>query len=339
MNGVIMGKHKQPIFIVGTQRSGTTLLRLILNAHSQIAIPEEATFLIPLLKKKFLHRKIEKDSLTALIRYLSLNAQFKLWNYDSRAFLSQLSQKNGISLRDLIDGLFSSYCDSRGKKIWGDKTPSFFRKLDILSALFPDAKFIHIIRDGRDVFDSWRRMDPSKGNAAVTALDWRYKLFRIEKSFTGIPESNKIIIRYEDLIDGPYTTIKAVCRMIGINYEDRMLDFYKTSHEYIGTHHSELIFKPIDRENKYKWKKNLSLREIVVFNLLSKHCLKKNGYEIKGRQVKLTDLFSLLISLFLGLPMRMMRILQTKNVLERSIKKGRSIDSLYSGKPPKGIQT
>ncbi|GAN31521.1 sulfotransferase [Candidatus Brocadia sinica JPN1] len=82
--------------------------------------------------------------------------------------------------------------------------------------MFPDAKFIHIVRDGRDVFDSWRKMNSFNDNVAAAALDWRYKLFRIEKSFKKIPEENKITIRYEDLLENPENTIKSICSVIGI---------------------------------------------------------------------------------------------------------------------------
>ncbi len=326
------------IFIIGTQRSGTTLLRLILNSHSEISIPEEATFLMPLLKKKYLHKKIAGDSLKALLDYIKLNAQFKLWNYDHGDLLPRLADKKQLMLKDLIDEIYYSYCHSKGKKIWGDKTPSFFRKLDILHGLFPEAKFIHIVRDGRDIFDSWRKMDPSKNNASVIALDWSYKLFKIDRSFKKIPEGNRITIRYEDLLDDPEKTVMQICSVIGIGYEDNMLNFYRTSHDYIGDHHSRLIFKPLDRKNKYKWKKNLLPREISILNFLAGHYLKKYSYELKNNKLKLNDLIYMFKALTSGIPARIIQILRIKKTVEKAVKNGTSVDSLPVGKAPKGAR-
>jgi hypothetical protein len=308
---------------------------LILNAHSQIAIPEEATFLIPLLKRKLLCSPIKGEHLRNLIRYLSFNPQFRLWNYDSNGAFSTLSQRKKISFKELIDILFTSYCRSQGKQIWGDKTPSFFRKIDILYFLFPEARFIHIVRDGRDVFDSWRRIDPSKDNAAVVALDWRYKLSRIVKSLQKMPSANSIEIRYEDLLEQPEATIESLCSHIGVRYDSGLTDFYKTSHLFIGDHHSNLIFNPIDKSNKAKWKKTLSVKEVQTFNVLAGRYLRKYNYEVPSGSFGISALLNISRSLSLGMPGRVYQILYTKMVLEHSARKGRPTDSLKTGNMPK----
>ncbi|MEO1923590.1 MAG: sulfotransferase, partial [Nautiliaceae bacterium] len=138
----------QPFIIVGTQRSGTTLLRLILNSHSKLAIPEEGTFLMPLLKEKYLNYVFQGKELDRVINYISKNPQFELWNKDFSSLFEEIKSKGRISLKELISNLYSFYAKLEGKLYWGDKTPSFFRKIDILRMLFPNAKFIHIVRDG-----------------------------------------------------------------------------------------------------------------------------------------------------------------------------------------------
>lgn len=331
----LKGTVKGPIFIIGTQRSGTTLLRLILNAHSQIAVPEEASFLMPLLKKKNIKGFISGSFLKRFVSYLSLNALFRLWSYDYSGLISYLQKQERISLRDLIDKIFTSYCSAKGKQIWGDKTPSFFRKVDILYSLFPDAKFIHIVRDGRDAFDSWRRADPSMDNAAVMALDWSYKLYRIEKSFSRIPERNRLAIRYEDLLEHPEETVRLICTTLGVDYEHGMLEFYKTSHDYVGEHHSKLIFRPIARNNKFKWKKNLALKESAVFELLVGRYLRKYNYEIMGHKLRFRDFLYVARSLCIGLPYRVVKVLRVKIVVANALRKGAAVD-LPVGTPPKG---
>jgi hypothetical protein len=331
---------QNPFFIVGAQRSGSTLLRLILNAHSEIAIPEEARFLMPLLKESYLHYSFSGESLKALIDYLVLNPQFKLWNYDTTRLFEQLSQMDRLTVRELIDCMYTSYSMSENKSRWGDKS-LFFRSIDVLYAMFPGARFIHIVRDGRDVFHSWRKIDPSKDNVAVTALDWCYKLYRIERSFERLPQENRMTVRYEDLLGQPQATIHSICSFVGVDYEQAMLSFYRRSHNYVGAHHSELIFQPLDARNCYKWKKNLTQREIRVYSLLARRPLARYGYETAYIPIGFRDILSAVLGLALGLPQKVMQIRKIEKVLDKAVSEGRDFEqSLFHilpiGDPPKG---
>lgn len=321
---------------MGAQRSGTTLLRLILNAHSRIAIPEEARFLTPILKKKHLAKHFSGESLRRLVRYLSANEQFRLWNYNSHPFLAGLSQKDAVSLRELIETMFSSYCAAEGKTIWGDKS-LFFSSIDILGTLFPDARFIHIVRDGRDVFDSWRKMDSTKGNAAVIALDWRYKLYRIERSLKRIPSAQQLTIRYEDLIGEPEKQLKAICAFIGVEYEAGMLDFHKTSHQYIGDHHSNLIFNAINNANRAKWRKNLTPVEINAFTLMTGSRLKQYGYEMPNERCSLRDALEIFKMLIFGIPKRIGQVIHAHRAYEKALRSGEPVTAVPIGNMPRGI--
>jgi len=335
-----MNRIQNPIFVVGAQRSGSTLLRLILNAHSEIAIPEEARFLMPLLKKKYLHHSFSGESLKALIEYLSLNPQFKLWHYDSTELFEQLFQMDSLTVKELMDCMYTSYSKSENKSRWGDKS-LFFRSIDILYGMFPNSRFIHIVRDGRDVFHSWRKMDPSKDNVAVTALDWYYKLYRIERSFNRLPQENRMTIRYEDLLQQPQTTIHSLCSFVGLDYQPGMLDFYQRSHNYVGAHHSELIFQPLNARNCYKWKKNLSQREIRVYSLLARHPLARYGYETACIPFDFTDILYAALHFGVGIPQKVIQIRKIEKLLDKAVNEGQDFEPdlfrmLPIGKAPKG---
>jgi hypothetical protein len=304
-------------FILGTQRSGTTLLRLILNSHSKIAIPEDSDFLRPILKRKFTEKPLKGNSLKNLIVYLKKNQHFKLWNYNPSDFFKYLEGRREISLKEFIESLYSSYNHHEGKTIWGDKTPSLFRKLDIISSLFPEAKFIHIVRDGRDTFDSWRRMDPLKNNASVVALEWRYKIWKIDNFLQKIPSANKVTIKYEDLIVEPGKVLKKICKVIDVEYEEEMLNFYKKSERYIGKHHSKLIFKPLFSKNLEKWKKNLNKREIEVFKLLAGRYLRKYNYELQG-SISFGSIVNAIFNILYGLPKRLFNVTKTTLLFEKA---------------------
>ena len=138
--------------------------------------------------------------------------------------------------------------------------------MDLLYEMFPKAKFIHIVRDGRDVFFSWRKMDPNKSHPSVMAMDWRLKTRFIEQSMKTIPQSNILIIRYEDLLQEPELRVKEICDFLDIKFQKEMLKFHKSSTKYIGKHHSDLIFKAIDSSNINKWEKNLKEVDETLFD-------------------------------------------------------------------------
>ena len=325
--------NNNPIFIVGVQRSGTTLLRLMLNAHSKVAIPEEARFLTPFLKPGATNKVYAGSELKNVIQYLKNNGQFALWNYDSAEFFNELEGIEKISVRDLVDLMYTSYSSKQGKSIWGDKS-LFFGSVSALHELFPDARFIHIVRDGRDVFDSWRKMDKSKDNPAVIALDWVYKERAIRNSFRTIPKNKQFTVRYEDLISQPKNLVKSICIFLDIPYEAAMLEFYKTSQKYIGEHHSNLIFNKIDSNNTQKWKKNLRRQEIAIFTRLSRSLLNDYGYQTDNIALRLTDYTSMLLMLAVGLPYRAIQILLNKVRYSRALKQGMDVRGLSIGEMP-----
>ena len=320
-----LNEQKLIVFILGVQRSGKTLLRLILNSHSYIAIPEEAAFLRPIIKKKYIYNEISGKDLKRIYNYLKNSSHYALWNYDSSKFLNWLEKQHSISLKEFINNLFMSYAESEGKIRWGDKTPSLFRKLNFLHILFPEAKFIHVVRDGRGVFDSWRRIDSTKDNVTVVALEWCYKIYKIERFLELLPPSNKYTLRYEDLVINPEETMKNLCGFMQVEYEPQMMDFYKKSKYYVGSHHSKLIFKPITSENLQKWKINLSGKEIKVFNLLAKRYLKKYGYEVDNVKLSFEDVIFLFSKMLIGLHYRLYTVFKANMLFKKSLKGKRVI--------------
>ena len=329
-------EQNPPVFILGVQRSGTTLLRLILNSHSNIAIPEEAAFLRPIIKKKYICDEIPWKDLKRIYNYLKNSPHYALWNYDPSKFLNWLEKQSSIFLKEFINNLFMSYAESEGKIRWGDKTPSLFREVDLLYQLFPEAKFIHIVRDGRDVFDSRRRMDSTKNNSAVMAIEWCYKIHKIEKFFESLPPSNKYTLRYEDLLTNPEETLKNICEFMQVEYEPQMMDFYKKSKYYVGSHHSKLIFKPIISDNLQKWKNNLSGKEIKVLNLLAKRYLKKYGYEVDNVRLSFRDIIFLLSKILIGFHYRLYTVFKANMLFKQSLKGKRVVFKHGKQAKPKG---
>lgn len=324
---------KFPIFIMGAQRSGTTLLRMLLNAHSQIAIPEEARFLMPLLEQRHLNDGFHGEDYSNLVSFLRASEEYRLWNYDSGSFFAELEGRSDIGLSELLDKLYGSFVQSEGKRYWGDKS-LFFRRIGILARMFPQGSFIHIVRDGRDVFDSWRKMDASKDCAPAVALDWRLKLGLIERAFARLPAERTLTIRFEDLLADPEQVARTACAFLGVDYEEGMLDFHKKSRRYVGDHHSQLIFKPIEAGNQSKWRNNLSHAEKAAFDLVAGRQLEHYGYGRSAEACSLSDGLGVLFGLGGGGLRRAREIVRDAFERRKALSTGTAPSSIKIGARP-----
>lgn len=310
-----------PFFIIGAQRSGTTLLRLILNAHSKIAIPEEGTFWMPLIRS--LHKNydapINEKTLRNYIKYIRQNEAFKVWQLSLDNALARLNYEKGITIRDLMQSLYTEYAIANNKSMWGDKTPSFFRKISELSMIFPNARFIHIVRDGRDVYLSMRGREQGRENIAVAALEWKYKVQKVRGLLEQLPQERRFEVNYEDILRLPERKVLEICNFLGIDYEESMMDFYESSHRFVGKHHSKLIYKPISSSPAERWKKQMSDSENKIFESIAHNCLKDLEYDIIFKvSFNCWNKLKVIALLCIGLPRRCFQIFYTALILHFS---------------------
>jgi hypothetical protein len=225
-------------FIVGCPRSGTTLLRHILNAHPQIVITPEAHW-IPLWFEE--RRGLTSDGLVTpeLIRALLAHDKFAMFRLGPDELTSLFGRCQEISYASFVTGIFDFYGRVRGKDLVGNKTPDSVRRMDTLHALWPQARFVHLIRDGRDVALSlmnWpkvRNKTPGKfptwtQDPATTASFWwelNVRRGREAGEFLG-PELYHEM-RYESLVAHPEQECAALCDFLGLKYEEAMLHYHE----------------------------------------------------------------------------------------------------------------
>jgi len=310
-----------------------------LNAHSIIAIPEEGTFWMPILRLHSSHpdRAIPRKKLQRYFEYIRKNAQFRLWGMDPELLIRRIEgSSEPISLHDLMSIFYGEYAVYEGKKIWGEKSSVFFRKISAISNIFPQAKFIHIVRDGRDVHLSWRKLVSNRGNICVAALEWNHKVWKIEKAFSQLPEDRRLTIRYEDLVSSPDAAIPKICRFLGVDFEEVMLSFWKQSNRYIGSHHSELIFQPITTASIGKWEKKLDPFEMKAYEYLAAKSLSRHQYKLlyPEKQFGAWDTSRIWLFLMIGLPRRMLQVCSVAIRLWIAAKLGMPTKAAGSGDVP-----
>ena len=150
----------KPIFILGNPRSGTTLLRLMLNNHPNIVIPPECGF-IEWLYPKYKNWDILDDNskVKSFLKDLAKTKKFETWHLDLEFISKYLSKYNPSTYQELCGLVYYSFgVENRKTDIirWGDKNNYYITRLDVISQIYPNAQYILMVRDGRDVSASYK---------------------------------------------------------------------------------------------------------------------------------------------------------------------------------------
>jgi Sulfotransferase family len=140
-----------PVFVVGCPRSGTTLLRLMLDAHPDLSIPPESHFIPLVWRVRDRYETSGGFDGEKMARDVFRGIRFRDWSLPESEVLDELGRVAPSDLAGSIACFFCAYAGRNGKERWGDKTPGYSMELPLLASLFPDARFVHLIRDGRDV--------------------------------------------------------------------------------------------------------------------------------------------------------------------------------------------
>lgn len=257
-----------PIFLVGPYRSGTTLLRYILDSHSHIACPPESDFL---------------TALSALVNVPAYRHSLKTMGYDREHVL--------LKLRELAVYFFGNYAASLGKERWADKTPGYIDCLDFILSLFPEAQFVMIYRHGfdqahsftrggtfmRDALQGYVREDEDLRIGAVRY--WREKVERM-MAFESIHPDKCFRICYEDLCNDPEEKLQALFGFLNEPWEPDVLEFYKFPHDK-GNEDGRVMATRgfvVSKGHYGEWSSQL----MEICAAIALPALQKLGYQIEG---------------------------------------------------------
>jgi hypothetical protein len=213
-------------FVVGAGRSGTTLLRLMLDAHDALAIPAETHF-IPAVAD------IAGDPATRRRRFLQTLTGFETWPdlATSAAELdAALADVEPFTVADGVRCFYRLYASRRGKTRAGDKSPPYCLHLTSIDRLLPEAHFVHLIRDGRDVALSVRPLWFSPGTTIeAIAGDWaRHVRIAREQSRSC---AHYLEIRFEDLVRDTTAVLRRICDFLALPYQSRMERYFETARD------------------------------------------------------------------------------------------------------------
>jgi Sulfotransferase family len=270
-----------PLFLLGVSRSGTTLLRVILDRSRGIAIPDES-FFVPLLARRH-GRTIEAA------RFLDDVARIPAvrdWGVSTGDLASRV--RSGMPTGEAIAAIYEAYAAGVGKPRWGDKTPMYMRHLPLLERLFPDAQYVHLVRDGREAALSFLQMPEGTftrtwahpTTPAQFARLWR-KEVRDARTLGGrIGAARYVEVRYEDLVGDPESTIRAVCAFAAIPYDAAMLDYTEAVDVSAKPHQQRLLTPPTTGVRS--WREDMSAEDVAAFEAVAGDLLAELEYDVSS---------------------------------------------------------
>src|SRR5579883_179752 len=284
-----------PFFIVGSSRSGSTLLRLMLTSHSRIAIPSETWYLIALLGKFPFDRRLQENEVGAAVSMMTNHYTWPDMGIDASEFRHRAASLSGARLRDLVEIVYRWHMEVDGKSRWGDKTPGYIEIVPALAAMFGDAKFIHLIRDGRDVAKSFQRQGWHGPWMHGYAREW-LRAVEADLRLGRTPLNERILrVHYEDLVLHPEATLRGICAFIDERFEDQMLLWRgrvdQALPERVKRIHSSLG-RGLNPSDVSRWKREMTAREVFVAEALIGAQLSHFGYERRYRSKLWSPLFA-----------------------------------------------
>ena len=262
-----------PVFVIGAARSGTSLLTWLIRRYLRVNFGCENPFIIRfyrrLLKYGDLH---EDDNLKRLIADIAKERCFQRWTfrfgfvlYQQRVFDRVAGGPRGYP--QVLDAIFGELALYQGLGRWGDMAPEYNLNLPILLNLFPDAQFVHIIRDGRDVALSGLKMHFGAGNVYRAAVEWRETMLRIGHFSSSLSSRQVFTIHYEALLTHPVETFGHLIDFLGIEPRNDLLSGIAADVPLL-----------LRSGNSGKWETHLSKRQQQLFEQVAGDQLRRAGY-------------------------------------------------------------
>jgi hypothetical protein len=274
----------RPVFVIGCPRSGTTMLQLMLHSHPRIAVPPETRFLVPAYYRRRLFGDLRIEARRrALAEWISeeKSSKFHELKLQKDEFVREVVEGPG-SLGSVIGTAFRMYSDRFGKVRWGDKRPSYVKQVDLLLRLFPDAQFVHLIRDGRDCVASLKEMPWFTLSSFHAVSTWAEAIDAGNKLKKTLPEDTYYELRYEDLTDDPSTELKKLCHFLEEDFAPEMVSPREAASVAVPVHkvwhsntHSDVL-----RSRVGSWAGRLDGWEISLCEHMLGDRLVANGYEL-----------------------------------------------------------
>ncbi len=284
--GATPAPSNDPFFIIGVHRSGTTLLRYMLSSSPRIHVPPESDF-IPRFFAGRPDTPVTRERAGKILSALFTQHQYRLfareWCDDRPTVDQLLGRESACSPGQFLDRLFTIYAAGYDAARWGDKTPIYTNYMPLLHSMLPHAKFVHTIRDGRDVarsmVEKWGKREPHVDLYwAIQTWARRLRAARLAGQHLG-PE-RYLEVRYEAIATDPEPHLKRICAFLGEPYDPRMTQPQQTAKQWIekdNPFHNRLHAAP-NPDHCLRWTKEMPEADQRLCLHVAGDLLKDLGY-------------------------------------------------------------
>lgn len=296
----VLRTNDRPVFVGGCPRSGTTLLRSMLNAHPVLALPRETHFVIEAYRRRATFGDLrDEHNRRRLARWIVTRkrTQFDRLEVPRDRAVAALSAAPP-TVGSLVGTALKLYADRFDKPRWGDKRPVHVQEMPALLDMFPDAQFIAIVRDPRAVVASMKKLgwlDSWYDGTVAGGVDrWLYAVRAGRQALRRFREDQLLEIRYEDLVDDPAGVLSHVCTFLGLSDDGlgAMLEFHRGDTDIPTPQRSRYhpkLMQPVTDAALQSWNSVLTLEEVAFIEQTTSREMAHYGYEPRRNGVAIPD--------------------------------------------------
>jgi hypothetical protein len=270
----------RPFFIVGCDRSGTTMLRLILDRSPDVAIPTESMIVVDFAGQAGAPLATDAE-FDRLARAVWRHPKVREWALPGGP-PARAGRIGAPAYRAALEAPFLAYAELHGKSRWADKTPYYVGELDLVKRVFPEARIVNLVRDGRDVALSLLRVPFGPSNVWAAARQWRAAVDAGDAGEDRYGE-DVLTIRYEDLVADPEPVVKRVCAFCEIAYRPEMLAVEESAAGRLAAGQEGWfteLYAGIGTRSVGKWRTQMTPAQRAVFAAEAGEALRRHGYEV-----------------------------------------------------------
>ncbi|SEM28072.1 Sulfotransferase family protein [bacterium A37T11] len=273
------------IQIIGTQRSGSNLLRVILDQSAEIASPHPPHTLTTFMPLLPLYGKLNAESYRTLVSdvvdYVSVNpVPWEGVDLDKDAIFFHSTRYSLMELNKLI---YEAAAASKNATYWCCKSMGNVHYARELATASPQLKYVFLYRDGRDVAASFKKAVVGEKHSYHLALQWKKDQLACIHLREKLPADQFYALNYETLIADPKQTVQELCQFLGIKYVDSMLNFYESRTSKLAAEAGEMwsnLKKPIMPHNSGKYREVFNGDDLAIFEAVAGEVLQKLGYAL-----------------------------------------------------------
>jgi hypothetical protein len=270
-------------FFVGCGRSGTTLVRAMFDSHPDMAIPFESHFIVSLARRQPVFETDAGFATGPFLDELCRQWGFRRWGL-ARDQLQEAFRSPPSDYADAVRRSFALYADVHGKPRYADKTPMYVMNIPFLANLFPESRFVQVVRDGRDVALSLAEVRWFWPNdVAAAAQYWASSVETGRRAGRWLGPSRYQEVRYEDLLEDPAAALQPLCDFLGLNFDEAMLHHADHAQDVVASvpnpqEQTHILLPPT--KGLRDWRSQMSREDLSCFETLAGEVLVASGYRL-----------------------------------------------------------